>query len=79
MGMVLNNDDTSMEKTVIFHDEKISNRIYIAFEILLIDQPYKDRLCGLVVRVPGYKSRGPGSIPRSTTFSEKYGSGIASI
>jgi hypothetical protein len=23
----------------------------------------KDRFCGLVVRVPGYRSEGPGSIP----------------
>jgi hypothetical protein len=30
-----------------------------------------DRLCGLVVRVPGYISRGPGSIPGATRFSEK--------
>jgi hypothetical protein len=28
-------------------------------------------LCGLVVRVPGYRSRGPGSIPGTTKFSEK--------
>jgi hypothetical protein len=28
-------------------------------------------LCGLVVRVPGYRSRGPGSIPFATRFSEK--------
>jgi hypothetical protein len=26
--------------------------------------------CGLVVRVPGYRSRGPGSIPSATRFSE---------
>jgi hypothetical protein len=32
----------------------------------------KDRLCGLVVRVPGYISRGRGSIPGATRFSEKY-------
>jgi hypothetical protein len=31
----------------------------------------EDRLCALVVRVPGYKSRGPGSIPGTTRFSEK--------
>jgi hypothetical protein len=31
-----------------------------------------DRLCGLVVIVPGYRSRGPGSIPCTTRFSEKY-------
>jgi hypothetical protein len=30
-----------------------------------------DRLCGLVVRVPGYRSRGPGSIPGTITFFEK--------
>jgi hypothetical protein len=29
-----------------------------------------DRLCGLVVRVPGYRSRGPVSIPGATRFSE---------
>jgi hypothetical protein len=28
-----------------------------------------DRLCRLVVRVPGYRSRGPGSIPGATRFS----------
>jgi hypothetical protein len=26
-----------------------------------------DRICGLVVRVPGYRSRGPGSIPGATS------------
>jgi hypothetical protein len=30
-----------------------------------------DRLCDLVVRVPGYRSRGPGSIPGAISFSEK--------
>jgi hypothetical protein len=30
-----------------------------------------DRLCGLVARVPGYRSKGPGSIPGATRFSEK--------
>jgi hypothetical protein len=33
--------------------------------------PYFDCLCGLAVRVPGNKSRGLGSIPCATTFSEK--------
>jgi hypothetical protein len=28
-----------------------------------------DRLCGLVVRVFGYRSGGPGSIPGTTRFS----------
>jgi hypothetical protein len=30
-----------------------------------------DRLCGLVVRVPGYRYRGPGSITGATRFSKK--------
>jgi hypothetical protein len=30
------------------------------------------RLCGLVVIVPGYRSRDPGSIPGDTRFCEKY-------
>jgi hypothetical protein len=30
-----------------------------------------DRLSSLVVRVPGYRSRGPYSIPGATRFSEK--------
>jgi hypothetical protein len=29
-----------------------------------------DRLCGLVVRAPGYRSRDLGSIPGATGFSE---------
>jgi hypothetical protein len=32
---------------------------------------YYDRLRGLVVRVSSYRSRGPGSIPGATRFSEK--------
>jgi hypothetical protein len=30
-----------------------------------------DHLCGLMVRVIGYRSRGLGSIPGATRFSEK--------
>jgi hypothetical protein len=30
-----------------------------------------DRFCGLVVRVLGYRSGGPGSIPGTTRFSGK--------
>jgi hypothetical protein len=35
-------------------------------------------LCGLVVRVPCYRSRGPGWIPGATRFSESSGSGTGS-
>jgi hypothetical protein len=31
----------------------------------------RDRLCGLVVGVHGYRSSGPGTIPGATRFSEK--------
>jgi hypothetical protein len=31
-----------------------------------------DCLCGLMVRVPGYRSRGPGSIPGTTRSSDKW-------
>jgi hypothetical protein len=31
-----------------------------------------DRPCSLVVRVPRYRSRNPGSIPGATRFSEKW-------
>jgi hypothetical protein len=30
------------------------------------------RFCGLVARVPGYRSRGPGSIPGVTRYFEKW-------
>jgi hypothetical protein len=40
--------------------------------LLLRHYPFiLDRLCGLVVRVHGYRSRGPGSVPGATRFSEK--------
>jgi hypothetical protein len=31
-----------------------------------------DRLCGIVVGVPDYRSRGPGSITGGTSFSDTY-------
>jgi hypothetical protein len=34
--------------------------------IIIIIIMKHDRLCGLVVRVLGYRSRGPGSIPGTT-------------
>jgi hypothetical protein len=38
-----------------------------AFVIQLeLPSPFTDRLCGLVVRVPGYRSGGPSSIPGTT-------------
>jgi hypothetical protein len=45
-------------------EEKERNVLLLLLSIL-------GRLCGLVVRVPGYRSRGPGSIAGATRFSEK--------
>jgi hypothetical protein len=39
--------------------------------ILLLLYFIDDRLCGPVIRVPVYRSRGPGPIPDTTRFSEK--------
>jgi hypothetical protein len=43
----------------------------ILIVILKIYHDYTDHLCGLVVRVLGYRSGGPGSIPGTTRFSGK--------
>jgi hypothetical protein len=34
--------------------------------IVFTTRKAKDRLCGVVARVPGYRSGGPGSIPSTT-------------
>jgi hypothetical protein len=39
---------------------------------------YFDCLCGLVVRVLGYRSGGPGSIPGTTRKEKSSGSGTGS-
>jgi hypothetical protein len=44
--------------------------LHVMFHSVLYTQK-GDRLCGLVVRVAGYRFRGPYSIPGSTRFSEK--------
>jgi hypothetical protein len=48
--------------------KKKSMSLQKKFRLKIIDL---DRLCGLVVRLLGYRSRGLGSIPCSTRFSEK--------
>jgi hypothetical protein len=43
------------------------NMTGIRRSLLLLRKPlWKDHLCGLVVRVLGYRSGGPGSIPSTT-------------
>jgi hypothetical protein len=45
--------------------------LYVKNHINILLHPEIDRLCGLMARVPGYRSRDPGSIPGATRFSEK--------
>jgi hypothetical protein len=42
------------------------------YKYTILQWTWSDRLCGLVVRVPGYRFRGPGSIPVATRFSETW-------
>jgi hypothetical protein len=51
--------------------EQISRQVVIVIGDFSYPLPCIDCLCGLVVRVPGYRSRGLGSIPSATRFSEK--------
>jgi hypothetical protein len=41
-------------------------RVCTSPQYLVPSRFYKDRLCGLVVRVLGHRSGGPGSIPGTT-------------
>jgi hypothetical protein len=48
-----------------------------SIQLITIITYYNDRLCGLVVRVLGYSSGGPGSIP-GTSRKKCSGSGTGS-
>jgi hypothetical protein len=48
-----------------------SHFIFLNSDLLRNNCVVMDHLCDLVVRAPGYRSRGPGSIPGATRFSEK--------
>jgi hypothetical protein len=46
--------------------------IPVRYELnLSVTYKKEERLCGLVIRVPCYRSRGPGSIPGASRFSNK--------
>jgi hypothetical protein len=53
------NNIVQNQKTLTVEKENVINQAYIIIVII-------DCLCGLVVRVLGYRSRGPGSIPGTT-------------
>jgi hypothetical protein len=55
-------------KETILHKAELN---VTAQQFLIYREKY-DHLCGLVVRIPDYRSRGPVSIPGATRFSEKY-------
>jgi hypothetical protein len=56
------------------HCDKAENLHY-----LLATPNYRnDRLCGLMVKIHGYRSRGPGSIPDATRFSRECNWGATS-
>jgi hypothetical protein len=57
---------TLLQSYSYFHIVLYSLRNYYVFICCFVDS-----LCVLVVRVPGYRSRGPGSIPGTTRCSEK--------
>jgi hypothetical protein len=43
-----------LEEENLEHAERLRNEYFVS------ELAYLNRLCGLVVRVPGYRSRGPG-------------------
>jgi hypothetical protein len=68
-----------------FRNEVKKNLGIFSFHLLVpiyyeVRETVNDRLCGLVVRVPGSRSRGPGSIPDTARFflrSSRSGTGSA--
>jgi hypothetical protein len=60
--------------TILMNSIKINENI----NVLMNSMKNRDRLCGLVVRIPGYRSRGPGSITGTPRFVRSGGSGTGS-
>jgi hypothetical protein len=60
-----------VSQTNVYFYETVSD-IFVAAML------FTDRLCGLVVRVLGYRSRGPGSIPEIPDSLRSSGSGTGS-
>jgi hypothetical protein len=61
---------TALRKQYLQHKTLLSTPIFIIWLPYHKSQLFKRLKCGLVVRVPGYRSRGPSSIPGATRFSE---------
>jgi hypothetical protein len=58
--------------------EDVPFMLLIVFHLLRLPYLLQDRLCGLVVRVLGYRSGGPGSIPGTTRKKKSSVSGTRS-
>jgi hypothetical protein len=48
----------------------LAPNLVVSVNIVSKHKRHSDRICRLVVRVPGYRSRGPDSITGATRFSE---------
>jgi hypothetical protein len=48
-------------------------KVYTNYLLFLLWYILHDRLCGLVIRVLGYRSGGPGSIPGTTRIKKVVG------
>jgi hypothetical protein len=58
-------------KTTFFQETGFEVKGSTVFEIIIVIVIIINQLCGLVVRVPGYRSRGPDSILGAPRFSVK--------
>jgi hypothetical protein len=61
----------NLQRNTRCYDKDYGTNLKISYTIIIITLSMHDRLCGLVVRIPGYRSSGPSSIPAATRFSEK--------
>jgi hypothetical protein len=57
---------------IVYAHSQIPTVYIISVQVFLLSLALPNHLCGLVVRVLGYGSRGPSSIPGTTRFSEKW-------
>jgi hypothetical protein len=60
-------ESTNM-KLIFTFTENMLRSMFHEIGHLLILKLYSHLLCGMLVRVPGYRSRGPGSIPGATSW-----------
>jgi hypothetical protein len=57
-------------RVLVYRTEMYCVSCEVGTEFICVMQKKVNRPCGLVVRVPGYRSRRPGSIPGATRFEK---------